>query len=150
MLGCVARVGDAIHPKEVRGIDHGREHIAVLGHGNDVLTGVRQIDGTLPGHDSEDVEREQDSGGMDLGVGPVEEVGYDFGTLLVRMFSLIIESSIFLVAFGRKADVVELNFVDSRLGDEFRQGDVVILDFGVRGVSPDEFAVFTPGLIGAA
>ena len=150
MLGCVAGVGDAIHAKEVRGIDHGREHIAVLGHGDDVLTGVRQIDGTLPGHDSEDVEREQDPGGMDLSVGPVEEIGDDFGTRLVRMLGLVIEGSIFLVAFGGKADVVKLNFVDSGLGDEFRQGDVVILDFGVRGVGPDELAVFTPGLIGAA
>src|SRR5208283_89670 len=56
MLGRVAGAGDAVHAEEVRGIDHGREHVTVPGHGYDVLAGVREIDLTLPGHDSEDVE----------------------------------------------------------------------------------------------
>ena len=56
---------------------------------------------------------------------------------------------IFLVAFGGKADVVELHFIDSGLGYELGQGDVVVLHFGIRGISPDQLAVFAPGLAGA-
>src|SRR5437899_7065277 len=48
MLGRVAGVRDAVHANEMRGIDHGREHVTVLGHGYNVLPGMRKIDGTLP------------------------------------------------------------------------------------------------------
>src|SRR5208282_3371091 len=56
MLGGVAGVLDVIHAEEVRGVDHGREHVAVFGHAYDVLSGVREIDGASPGHYAEDVE----------------------------------------------------------------------------------------------
>src|ERR1700691_370582 len=58
VLGGVARVGDVIHAEEVRGIDHGREYVAVFRHADDILSGMREIDGALPGHHAEDIERE--------------------------------------------------------------------------------------------
>src|SRR5580698_3777930 len=121
----------------------------MLGHGHNVLSGVRQIYRALPGHDSEDVEREQYSGGMDLGIGAIEEVGNHFRTLFFRMIGLIIKLGILLIALGWKADVVELNFIDSRLGYELGEGDVIVLNLGIRGIGPDQLAVFTPRLAGA-
>jgi len=44
-----------------------------LRHADDVLSGMGEIDGALPGHYAEDVEREQDAGGMQFGVGLLEE-----------------------------------------------------------------------------
>src|SRR6266849_184933 len=138
MLGRVAGVRDAVHAEEVRRINHGRDHITVLSHGYDVLPVVRKIDGALPRHDSEDVEREQGAGRVNLGIGAIEEIGDHFRALhlrwMVGMLGLIVESGIFLVAFGGKADVVELHFIDSGLGYKLGQGDVIVLDFGIRGV----------------
>ncbi len=65
------------------------------------------------------------------------------------MLVLVSERGIFLVAFGGKAHVVELHFIDSRLGHELRQRNVIILHLRVRGVGPDQLAVFAPGLTGA-
>src|ERR1700693_5766269 len=86
---------------------------------------------------------------MDLGIGAIEEIGDHFRALPFGMIGLIVERGIFLVAFGGKADVVELHFIDSGLGYELGQGDVIVLDFGIRGVGPDELAVFAPALAGA-
>ena len=55
------------------------------------------------------------------------------------------ELGVFLVAFGGEADVVELDFVDAEMGYVLGQGDVVVLHFGVRGIGPDQLAVFAPG-----
>ena len=65
-----------------------------------------------------------------------------------RLAGLVDECGVFLVAFGGEADVVELNFVGAGLGDEFGEGDVVILDYGVGGIGPDQLPVFAPGLAG--
>ena len=65
------------------------------------------------------------------------------------MLGLKAKAGVFLIAFGREAHVVELHFVDARLGDELRQGDVVVLHLAVRGIGPDELAVLTPGLAGS-
>src|SRR5512141_53984 len=40
-----------------------------------------EIDRALPGHDTKDVEREQDPGGMELGVSLLEKAGDNIGTL---------------------------------------------------------------------
>ena len=81
MGGFVAGAGDAVHAEEVRGIDHGAEHVAVVGHADDVLPGVGEVNLALPGHHAEDVEREQDAGGMELGIGFFQEGGDDVGAL---------------------------------------------------------------------
>ena len=65
----------AVHAEEVRGIDHGREHVAILRHAYDVLSGVRQVHRTLPRHYAKHVEREQHARRMQLGVGMLQEVG---------------------------------------------------------------------------
>src|ERR1700676_4617512 len=120
---------------------------------------------------------------MDLGVGPIEEIGnhlraLQFVVLRFRgvsgcpvvlsggrrgggrgrggnglhcwfwawLIRLEGEKSIFLVAFGREADVVKLNFVHTGLGYELGQSNVVILHLRVRGISPDKFAILAPGL----
>src|SRR5580692_4961495 len=64
------------------------------------------------------------------------------------MVCLIQEGSVFLVAFGGEADVVELNFIRAGLGHEFGESDIEILHFGLRGIGPDQLAVFAPGLLG--
>ena len=205
--GLVAGAGDVVHAEEVRGIDHGAEHVAVVGHADDVLSGMGEVDLALPGHHAEDVEREQDAGGMEFGVGLFQEGGDDVGALraagcrlwrrldtdLFALRALVaidlrlrlapvflwcfgdwdragrvvahgscrpLESSrlsgfrlavledelgVFLVAFGGEADVVELDFVDAELGYVLGQGDVVILNFGLAGIGPDQLAVFAPG-----
>ena len=79
--GLVAGVRDVVHAEEVAGIDHGAEHVAVVGHADDVLSGVGEVDLALPGHDSEDVEAEQDAGGVEFGVGLFQEGGDDVGAL---------------------------------------------------------------------
>ncbi len=79
--GLVAGVGDVVHAEEVRGVDHGAEDVAVVGHADDVLSGMGEVDGALPGHHAEDVEGEQDAGGMELGVGLLQECGDDVGAL---------------------------------------------------------------------
>ena len=163
-----------------------------------------EVDLTLPGHHAEDVEREQDAGGMEFGVGLLQESGDDVGALRAagwrlgmptvstrrtfapprlawrrrlcpgllgfasagtrrggrhhmslsllasglscfRLIFLEDELGVFLVAFGGEADVVELDFVDAELGYVFGEGDVIVLDLGVRGIGPDQLAVLAPG-----
>src|ERR1700723_721137 len=63
------------------------------------------------------------------------------------MVCLIQEGGVFLVPFGREADVVELNFIRARLGYKFGESDIEILNFGLRRIGPDQLAVFAPGLL---
>src|SRR5580692_9596065 len=63
------------------------------------------------------------------------------------MVRLIQEGGVFLVAFGGEVDVVELNLVRARLGYEFGESDIEILNFGLRRIGPDQLAVFAPGLL---
>src|SRR5580658_103551 len=149
MLGRVAGARDAVHAEEVRRIDHGRKHVAVLGHGYDILPGVRKIDGTLPRHDSENIKRQQNAGGVNLGIGAINKTRDYLRARLFGVLALEVELGIFLVAFSGEADVVKLHFIDSRLGYELGQGYVVVLHLRVRGVGPDQFAVLAPGLAGA-
>src|SRR5260370_39194498 len=166
MLGRVGGAGDTVHAEEMRGIDHGREHVTVFGHGYDVLPGVRKIDGTLPRHDSEDIEREQGAGRMDLGIGALEEVGdhvrarrgkpslyiaLDVFRLIgtIGLIGLKVEGGVFLVALGGKANVVELHFIDSGLSYELGECNVILLHLGGRGVGPDQLAVLSPWVAGA-
>src|ERR1700721_996117 len=90
---------------------------------------------------------------MNLGIGAIEEMGNHFRALrdfwMVGMLGLVglkIERGIFLVAFGREADVVELHFVNSRLGHELCQRNVVVLNLHVRWIGPDQFSIFAPRL----
>src|SRR6476646_2500197 len=55
-----------------------------------------------------------------------------------------------LVAFGREADVVKLDLVHTRRGNVFGQGYVVILDFLMGAVRPDQLAVLAPRLVQAS
>src|ERR1700756_2034075 len=86
---------------------------------------------------------------MQFGVAALEEVGNDVRTLPLRMFGLEVEAGVFLVAFGREADVVELDLVHAGVGDVLSQSDVVFLDLGIRGVSPNQLAVLAPRQAGA-
>ena len=60
------------------------------------------------------------------------------------------EGGVSLVAFGGEADVVELDFVYAELGYVLGQRDVIVLNFGVGGIGPDQLAVFAPGLMRSA
>ena len=79
--GFVAGVGDVVHAEEVRWVDHGAEDVAVVGHADDVLSGVGKVDLALPGHHAEDVEAQQDARGVEFGVGFFQEGGDDVGAL---------------------------------------------------------------------
>src|ERR1700733_11019825 len=63
------------------------------------------------------------------------------------LLGLIDEAGVLLIAFGGEADVVELNFIGAGLGYEFGQRDAVVLNFGIRRISPDQFAVLAPRLL---
>ena len=62
----------------------------------------------------------------------------------LRLAVLVDEGGVFLVAFGGEADVVELDFIHAELGYVLGEGDVVVLDRGVRGIGPDQLAVLAP------
>ena len=79
-----------------------------------------------------------------VGAGLLDFWGRLCGFWLLR-FVLEDELGVFLVAFGGESYVVELDFVDAEAGHVFGEGDVVVLNFGVAGIGPDEFAVFAPG-----
>src|SRR5207244_7667914 len=59
VLRRISGVRVAIHPEEVRGVDHGRKHIAKFCHADYVLPGVSEVYRTLPRHDSEDIQRQE-------------------------------------------------------------------------------------------
>jgi len=115
----------------------------------DVLSGVTEIDGTRPGHHTENIKRNQHAHGMQILAGFGDEVSDDFASRPVRMILLICESVIHLVALGREANVVKLNFIHTGAGHQLRQVEVVLLNLGVRGIEPGQFAVLEPGLAGA-
>src|SRR5258708_26482817 len=75
MRRLVAWVRVTIHAEEMRRINQGREHHTVLRHLRDVLTGMVQIDLTLPRQTAKDVEREQNARGMQFAVSLIEEAG---------------------------------------------------------------------------
>src|SRR5689334_4597630 len=56
MLRSITRGRVAVHSKEMRGINHGRKHITVLGHFRNVLAGMAQVYLPLPRHDAKHVE----------------------------------------------------------------------------------------------
>ncbi len=84
---------------------------------------------------------------MKLTVGAREKIRYHVGTLPIYMRFLKIELRILLIAFSGETDVIKLHFIDATCGGIFCQCDVVILDFGPRGVRPYQFPFFAPGLI---
>ena len=129
-------MSDAVHAEEMRRVDHGRKHIAILRHAHDVLTGMGQVYRALPGHDAEHVERQQRARGVKLGVGVLQEVGNDVRAMPFRMLRLEVEAGVFLVAFGREAHVIELNFVGTGFGRLPGQSDVVLLHLRLRGIGP--------------
>src|SRR6266446_2134810 len=75
-----------------------------------------------------------------------QEVGNDVGAMPLGVLGLEVEAGIFLVALRRKAHIVELNFVGTGLSSLLGQRYVVLLYLWVRRISPDQLAVFTPGL----
>src|SRR6185437_1560881 len=62
------------------------------------------------------------------------------------MYLLEGEAGVFLVAFGREADIIELDLIRSACDGCFGQSNVVFLYFDPRGVGPDQLAVLAPGL----
>ena len=113
---------------------------------DDVLPGMREVHWPLPGHDAENIERQQHACGVKLGVGMLQEVGNHIGTMPVGMRGLEDEAGVFLFAFGREADIVELDFVGPGFGCFLGERDVVFLHFRLRRIGPDQFAVLTPRL----
>src|SRR5437667_5673650 len=57
VFGRIAWAGIAVHPEEVRRIDHRRDHITIFRHAHDVLPGVRKVNLALPRHHSESMDR---------------------------------------------------------------------------------------------
>ena len=51
-----------------------------------------------------------------------------------------------LIAFGREADIIELDFIGAAGGHKLCQRQVVILHRGVRRIGPNQLAVLSPGL----
>ena len=62
----------------------------------------------------------------------------------IRLIFLEHELGVFLVSFGGEADVVELDFVHAELGYVLGEGDVIVLNLGVRRIGPHELAVLAP------
>jgi len=112
----------------------------------DVLSGVTEIDGTRPGHHTENIKRNQHAHGMQILAGFGDEVSDDFASRPVRMILLICESGIHLVALGREANVVKLNFIRNGAGHQLRQVEVVLLNLGVRGIEPANLPFSSQGL----
>src|SRR5258708_11196210 len=126
--------------------DHGREHVTVLRHLHDVLTGMVQVNLTLPRHHAENVEREKHARGMQLAIRLIEEAGdyviaMNFGVRLKR------ELRVCLVALGREAQIVELDLVDSGLSNVFGERKIVRLDVSVRRIRPHQLSIFAPWLM---
>src|SRR5215469_9931501 len=61
---------------------------------------------------------------MQFRVGTLEEVGDHVAAMPVGMRGLEGKAGIFLVALGGKADIIELNLIDSLLGGLLRQRDI--------------------------
>src|SRR5581483_12048735 len=99
-----AGTGNVIHAEEVRGVNHRRKDVAELGHANDVLPGVGEINLPLPGHDAEDVERKQNAFRMERRIGATKEISNDVGALPFRMRLHETELGVFLIALSREAD----------------------------------------------
>src|SRR5579863_4063435 len=62
------------------------------------------------------------------------------------MLRLKHEACVFLISLSREPHVVELNFVHSRLGSLLGEGDIVLLNLGLRGIGPYQLPVFAPWL----
>ena len=90
-----------------------------------------QIDGALPGHDSKNIQRQQHARGVQLRVGARKEAGNHVGALPLGMALHERKLRIFLVTLGREANIVELDLIGPRTGYILRQGQLVILHFGV-------------------
>ena len=142
--GASPGVAVAVHAKEVRGIDHRRHYVAILRHLRNVLPGVRKIDGPLPGHDAKDIQRKQHARRLQFRLRLLQEAGDDIAAMPLRMLGLKAELRVLLVAFRRKAHVVELNLVGPVFGRKLCQANVVVPNLGVGGVGPDQLAVFPP------
>src|SRR5689334_4197639 len=83
---------------------------------------------------------------MKLLIRAIEEVRDDVCTLPVRMRCLEVELGVSLISLCGKTDVVELNFVGTRPRHPLRQLDVVLLNFRIRAVRPNQLAVLAPRL----
>src|SRR4029077_12306532 len=65
----------------------------------------------------------------------------------LRPFRLVFledEYRVLLVAFGGEADIVELDFIDAKLGYVLGECDVAVLNLGIRGIGPDHPAILAP------
>ena len=82
------------------------------------------------------------SGDQAGGIGAYGRCGLSY-----RQAVLEDEGCVFLVTFSRKADVIELDLIHAQLGYVLGQGDVVILNFGVGGIGPNQLSVFAPGSV---
>ena len=162
MFRSVTRLSVAIHPEEVRRINHGREHVAGARHADDVLPGMGKIHRPLPRHHPENVQREQHAAGVQLAVSARQKIADHIGAGARRASSSrrhrifccaaftrrahVGEARIGLVAFGREADIIELDLIGAAGGHKLCQRQVVILHRRIGGIGPHQLAVLPPRL----
>ena len=89
-------------------------------HGHDILPRMCQVHLALPGHDAEDIQRKQNAHRVQLGIGVLQEISDDIGAMPIRVLFLKNEAGVPLIALGRKAHIIKLNFVHSRFGRPLR------------------------------
>src|SRR6185437_7510762 len=98
--------------------------VAILCHADDVLAGVREVHLALPRHHTKNIQRKQSAFRVQSSVRTLQEVSNYVGTLPVRMYLLEGEAGVFLVAFGREADIIELDLIRSTCDGCFGQSNV--------------------------
>ena len=86
---------------------------------------------------------------MQFGVGMFQEVGDHVGAMPLGMLGLKDKTRVFLIALGREADIVKLNFISAGFGGLHGQRNVVLLNLGLRRIGPNQLAVLAPRLAGA-
>jgi len=109
----------------------------MLCHSDNVLSGVREVDRALPRHHTKYVERQQHARRVQLSIGSAQEVADYVAAMPGWVLGLESESGVFLIAFSREANIVELHFIHTRQGCLLRERNIVILHLDLRRIGPD-------------
>ena len=132
---------------EVGRIDHGADHVHVLGDGGHVLAGQDQVLHPVPGHDAVQVRRNAHAQRRQHGAGLGQEPGDDLPATQGR--TVQVTGPVAPPAVGGEAHVVELDLVDTGRSQFPGQGQVVFPHGRVRRIDPHA-AAFRPGLAGGS